>query len=149
MLSSISYKRCYAEFCVGKISHYTYWRLTATVRRGFNMVLFTERSKHLCRRYMRSIPSALLVFLVGSTSSPKFNIILRTTTPSFHRHVLGRSVTSMCCVRCLVAAGIRRRRSAIFFAINLSTAWRVVGEQDGRWRSTVYNHNHNRSTVGY
>ena len=61
MLSSISYKRCYAEFCVGKISHYTYWRLTATVRRGFNMVLFTERSKHLCRRYMRSIPSALLV----------------------------------------------------------------------------------------
>jgi len=61
LLSSISYKRCYAEFCVGKISHYTYWRLTATVRRGFNMVLFTERSKHLCRRYMRSIPSALLV----------------------------------------------------------------------------------------
>ena len=33
---------------------YTYWRPAAAVRRGFKMVLFTESSEHLCRRYMRS-----------------------------------------------------------------------------------------------
>jgi len=31
---------------------YMYW-LQAAARRGFKMVLFTEQSKHLCRRYLR------------------------------------------------------------------------------------------------
>ena len=33
---------------------YTYWRHGARASRGFKMVLFTEPSEHLCRRYMRS-----------------------------------------------------------------------------------------------
>jgi len=53
LVSAISLKRCYAEFYVGKIRRIgpTYWPLAA--RRGFNMILFSEPSKHLCRRYMR------------------------------------------------------------------------------------------------
>ena len=33
---------------------YTYWWTAAAAKRGFKMVLFTEPSEHLCRRYMRS-----------------------------------------------------------------------------------------------
>ena len=33
---------------------YTYWQRAARASRGFKMVLFTEPSKHLCRRYMHS-----------------------------------------------------------------------------------------------
>ena len=56
MLSPISYKRCYAEFYVGKIPRI---RIVCSPlqrsRRGFKMVLITEPSEHLCRRYIRSI----------------------------------------------------------------------------------------------
>ena len=70
LLSPISFKRCYAEFYVGKIRHVRIGRCSEATRRGFNTdtvlrptaaarcdfntVLFSELSKHLCRRYMRS-----------------------------------------------------------------------------------------------
>jgi len=53
LLSPISYKRFYAEFYVWKIPRTVF--IQAAARRGFKMVLFTEPSEHLCRRYMRSI----------------------------------------------------------------------------------------------
>ena len=42
--------------------------LVAAARRGFKMVLFTQPSKHLCRRYMRSTerPSSYSLFLLLS-----------------------------------------------------------------------------------
>ena len=43
LFSPISYKCCYVEFYVGKIPRPA----------GFKMILFTEPSEHLCRRYMR------------------------------------------------------------------------------------------------
>ena len=50
LLSPISYKRCYAEFYVGKIQRIRIWQPAAAVRLGFKMVLLTEPSKHHCRR---------------------------------------------------------------------------------------------------
>ena len=49
LLSPISYKRWYAGFYVGRIPRI---RIGAA-RRWFKMVLFTQPSKHLCRRYIR------------------------------------------------------------------------------------------------
>ena len=55
LLSPISYKRCYAEFYVRKIPRIRINAARAAARRNFKIVLFTQPSKHLCRRYMRSI----------------------------------------------------------------------------------------------
>ena len=46
----------------GKSQVYVLARPAAAARRGFKMVLFTQPSKHLCRRYMRSAecPSSCL-----------------------------------------------------------------------------------------
>jgi len=46
LLCPLLYKRWYVEFCVGNIP-----RMHIGV---FKMVLFTQLSKNLCRRYMRS-----------------------------------------------------------------------------------------------
>jgi len=57
LLSPISYKRCYAEFYVGKIPRIGLRIGGLPLQRGVVlkiMVLFTEPSDHLCRRYMRS-----------------------------------------------------------------------------------------------
>jgi len=35
----------------GKNPTYTYWWPIAAARHGFKMVVFTEPSEHLCRRY--------------------------------------------------------------------------------------------------
>jgi len=78
LFSPISYKRCYVEFYVGK--NPTYWTYTyrrpaaaarrgfkkvlrpaAAAMRGFTVILFTEPSKHLCRRYMRSTECLLVI----------------------------------------------------------------------------------------
>ena len=53
LLSPISYKPCYAELRPENLT-YTHCRSAAAARRGFKMLLFTEPSEHLCRRYMRS-----------------------------------------------------------------------------------------------
>jgi len=42
------------NFTSGKSHVYVLARPAAAARRGFKMVLFTETSAHLCRRYMRS-----------------------------------------------------------------------------------------------
>ena len=49
LLSPISHKRFLRYFTSGKCHVY----VLAAARRGFKMVLFTEQSKHLCRRYLR------------------------------------------------------------------------------------------------
>jgi len=53
LLSLLSYKRCYAEFYVGKSRRIRIGPLTAAARRGF-IHWSSQPSKHLCRRYMRS-----------------------------------------------------------------------------------------------
>jgi len=68
LLSPISYKRWYMEFYIGENPMYTkyiYWQPATAARRSFKMVLFTEPSEHLCRRYMRSTerPSSLLMII--------------------------------------------------------------------------------------
>jgi len=51
LLSSISYKRCNAEFFyVGKIPRTRIGGVVFGASIGFKMVLFTELSEHLCRR---------------------------------------------------------------------------------------------------
>ena len=54
LLSPMSFKRCYAEFYIGKSDVYI---LAAAARRGFNMALFTapvSRPNTFAWRYMRS-----------------------------------------------------------------------------------------------
>ena len=55
------------NFTLGKSDVY---ELAAAARRGFNMVLFSEPSKHLCRRYMRSTESVERMYLRQSTECP-------------------------------------------------------------------------------
>jgi len=55
LLSLISYKCCSVEIYVWGKSHIHI--LVFSARRGFKMVLFTEPSDNLCRRYMHSTES--------------------------------------------------------------------------------------------
>ena len=54
LFSPISYKRCNAEFYVGKIPRTRIGSVIFGASSGFKMVLFTEPSDKLCRRYTHS-----------------------------------------------------------------------------------------------
>ena len=99
LLPPTSYKRCYAEFYDRENPTYTYWPLqrgvvlTSDVNKdnnsGFNMVLFSKPSKHLCRRYMRSTecPASLSFY-----SLKWWNDFKMTFDYSWVLHVLKNSV---------------------------------------------------------
>jgi len=89
LLSPISFKRCYAEFYVGKIRCIRIGRMAAAttrglkwfygppLQRGVDLTWFywaSESSKHLCRRYMRSTecPSSFRWFWVTLRDSEIF-----------------------------------------------------------------------------
>ena len=67
LLSSISYKRCNAEFYVGKIPRTRIAGVVFGASRGFKMVLFTEGLDNLCQSYMRSAecPSSSALLLAA------------------------------------------------------------------------------------
>ena len=54
LLSPITYKHYYVEFCIRKIPRIRILAPASAAWRGFKMVLFTKPSEHLCRRYIRS-----------------------------------------------------------------------------------------------
>ena len=78
--SLISYKRWYAEFYVRKIPR---------MRIDFKMVLFTQPSKHLCRRWMRSTecPSSSYLTTRPTCSQPR-DPDLDLLTSTWHHELL-------------------------------------------------------------
>ena len=80
LLSPISYKRCNAEFYVGKIPRTRIAGVVFGASRGFKMVLFNEGSDNLCQRYMPSAEcpssSALLLAAVIVKAGTAFNVFV-------------------------------------------------------------------------
>jgi len=66
LLSPISYKRCNAEFYIGKIPRTRIGGVVSGARHVFKMVLFAELSDNRCRRCMRSTecPSSYIYICV-------------------------------------------------------------------------------------
>ena len=121
---------------------YTYWRPTAAARHGFKMVLFTEPSKYLCRRYMRSAecPSSFIISYFGFRFTSAYNSILfcclrRNVEPCCPTHDSRTTMTAYSAWSSIPAVKLSTKNPAAK-CDKLTTVQQLpIAEPDIRWES--------------